>query len=270
MSSTRTTFPIAVAENLHLRFRAQLHPVLTWRDLFTRSHRTASSRNQLEVVVARGLNFEIHPGDRIGILGVNGAGKSSLCRCLAGIYQPTAGRLDVYGRVRAIFDTSLGILPDLTGRENAELLAELLYPEHPNREELVEDALKFSGLEQFLDVPFRNYSNGMQARLCLSVITCAPSDLLILDEVFDGADRFFREKAADRVLSMIARSGAVVFVSHSPEQIRRACNQVWILQNGQWLFQGDVETGLALYQGSAGDFSAMSSGVGPPESTIML
>ncbi len=239
--------PIVSLENLKLSFSADYHRANTWRDLFTRSHSKLIS-NRARVRVADDLSLKIYPGDRVGILGVNGAGKTSLLRCIAGIYRPNSGHVRLRGRVRAIFDTAIGIRPDLTGRENAELLAELLYPEHRNRAELVAEALEFSELGDFLDVPYRTYSNGMQARLCLSIVTCAPSDLLILDEVFEGADRFFRERAAQRVLSMINRSGAVLFVSHSADQVRRACNRTVVLSGGKIVFDGGVEEGIAFYE----------------------
>jgi ABC-type polysaccharide/polyol phosphate transport system ATPase subunit len=238
--------PVVSITGLNLSFDADFHRSNTWRDLFTGSHRGVVENKAL-IRVARDLNLEVRQGERVGLLGVNGAGKTSLCRCVAGIYYPDSGDVVVRGRVRAIFDTSLGVLPELTGRENAELLAELLYPRRPNRDKLVQEALEFSGLGDFLDVPFRTYSNGMQARLCLSIVTAAPSDLLILDEVFDGADAFFREKAAQRVLSMMSQSGAVLFVSHSPDQIRRACNRTVVLSEGKIVFDGGVEEGLAFY-----------------------
>jgi ABC-type polysaccharide/polyol phosphate transport system ATPase subunit len=182
-------------------------------------------------------------------LGVNGTGKTSLCRCLAGIYTPNQGEVIVHGQVRAIFDTQIGIQPDLTGRENAELLAEFIYPEdHHEHKQMIEEALTFSELGQFVDMPYRLYSNGMQARLCLSMISCKPCDLLILDEVFDGADIFFREKIATRVMKMVAESGACIFVSHDSGQIRKVCNRLIVLQKGQVIHDGDVEAGLKIYE----------------------
>src|SRR5256885_10895379 len=101
---------------------------------------------------------------------------------------PNSGKIQVMGQARAVFDTHVGIHPELTGRENAWLLAEFLYPELEDKQSIVDEALEFSELGKFVDLPFRLYSNGMQTRLCLSVVTARPSDLLILDEVFDGAD----------------------------------------------------------------------------------
>jgi ABC-type polysaccharide/polyol phosphate transport system ATPase subunit len=199
--------------------------------------------------VLQGISFNLKKGDRVGILGVNGTGKTSLCRCIAGIYSPTSGRILHGGVVRAVFDTAIGIFPDLSGRENAKIIAHLLYPdnasEHP---EIIEEALEFSELGKFIDVPYRLYSNGMQARLCLSLVSSRPCDILILDEVFDGADVFFREKISVRILNMIEKSGSVLFVSHAADQVARACNRVLVLDRGKLIFDGPVSEGLIKYE----------------------
>ena len=195
------------------------------------------------------LNLSIYEGDRVGVLGVNGAGKSSLCRAIAGGYKPKVGKIETSGKILAIFDTSMGIIPELTGRENATLLYEFLFPElsADNKMKLLKDALEFSELGDFVDVPFYKYSKGMQARLCLSVISSCGSDILILDEVFDGADEFFSKKISERVLDMINASGSVVFVSHSVEQVARVCNRVVVLRGGNVVFDGRVEDGITEY-----------------------
>src|SRR5690606_40243843 len=171
--------------------------------------------------VLKGIDLKLNRGDRLGILGVNGSGKTTLCRCISGMYVPTKGTININGEVRSIFDTSVGIIPELTGRENAYLLSRFIFP-HISKEErkrIVEEALDFTELGHFLDTPYRTYSKGMQARLSLSIISSKPTDLLILDEVFDGADEFFQAKISKRVLDMIHNSGSVIFVSHSPDQV---------------------------------------------------
>jgi ABC-type polysaccharide/polyol phosphate transport system ATPase subunit len=262
MRSTSTSEKeILRVERLNLVFQVMPHPFWSWRDAFTQA-----VRNPLEVLLAepdrlhilKDVSFTLRQGDRVGLLGVNGTGKTSLCRCIAGIYAPTSGSVVMNGRLRAIFDTAVGIQPELTGIENARLLAELIYPESDyDRERLVSEATEFSELGKFLDVPYRLYSNGMQARLCLSLISSRPCDLLILDEVFDGADAFFREKISARILKMITASGAVLFVSHGADQIRRVCNRLIVLADGHVVHDGDVESGLALYErsGARKDFS---------------
>lgn len=257
MNST-SSFSLVEARNLDLAFEADVFRPWTWKEAATRvlKEKSASSPHRFEIL--KRLSFKIHRGERVGIMGVNGVGKTSLCRCIAGLYKPTKGDIIVRGQVRAVFDTAIGVQPELTGRENAELLSHFIYPELEDPVEVVQEALQFSELGRAADMPFRLYSNGMQARLCLSLISCRPADLLILDEVFDGADAFFRQKISVRVLKLIEQSGAVLFVSHSAEQIERVCHRVIILRHGEIAYDGPVEAGLRLYEASgAGPGAAM-------------
>jgi len=202
------------------------------------------------------VNLTVNRGDRIGVLGHNGSGKTTLCRCLAGMLSPTDGEVETHGEVRPIFNTTISVLPELTGRENAQMLALLLFPEmtEKERENLVNEGLEFAELGNFLDVPFKSYSRGMQARLCLSVITAKPCDLLILDEVFEGADQAFQKKISKRTMSLIEESGAVILVSHFPEHIEMSCNRVVIMEKSKLIFDGSVEEGIKLYK-KISDFS---------------
>ncbi|MEK7357367.1 MAG: ATP-binding cassette domain-containing protein [Bdellovibrionota bacterium] len=243
-------------KELGLVFPARIHRSGTLRDVFvkTLSHPIVTlfaAKQKLEVL--SGVDMQIRRGDRIALIGINGAGKTSLCRAIAGFYKPTRGKLYVRGHVRAVFDTVVGIYPELTGRENAEILTDFLYPELDSRAEKIADALEFAELGHFLDTPFKHYSNGMQARLCLSILTMKETDVLILDEVFEGADQFFREKISARVLKMIEASGAVLFVSHNEEQLRRVCNRAIVLRHGKVAFDGPVEEGLDFYGNTNGN-----------------
>ncbi len=202
--------------------------------------------------VLRGINFDLHKGDRLGILGLNGAGKTTLCRILAGMMTASSGEVKSTGHVEAIFDVATGIMPELTGRENAYLLARLFYQTREISREIVEEALQFSELSHFLDAPFKTYSKGMQARLVLSLISSTPSNVLILDEVFDGADLFFREKIAKRMIKKIEGSEAVIFVSHGPDQVLELCNRVLVLKNGAIEFDGPPKEAIAFYIQSGG------------------
>lgn len=194
------------------------------------------------------VSFDITRGMRLGLLGVNGSGKTTLCRCIAGMMIPQRGKIETKAEVRAIFDTGTGILPELTGRENAYLLARLFFPEVRDLKPIVEEAIEFSELGHFIDIPFKQYSKGMQARLMLSLISAKTSDILILDEVFDGADIFFQQKLSIRMKKFIQSAGATVFVSHSPDQIREVCDKVLVMNKGKIGFFGGVAEGLKYYQ----------------------
>lgn len=238
---------------MNLSFELQYHRTDSLREVFinfTKSPIQSLLGNRDVLHILQNINLEIKRGDRIGVIGVNGTGKTSLCRVICEMYRPDSGKVMLNGDVRAIFDTSVGVQPELTGRENAVLIARLMFSKIKKDEldRLVEEALEFSELDHFVNIPYKYYSKGMQARLCLSLISAKACDVLILDEVFDGADTFFQKKIAARVLKMIQDSGAVLFVSHSPDQIRSACNRVIILNEHKVHFDGDVEEGLEIYE----------------------
>ena len=241
--------PILRVENINLHFTSNVYAPASWREVFVRAFKREPPDKAEVLHVCKNLSFTASDGDRIAIVGTNGAGKTSLCRCIAGFYRPTSGHIEVEGRVRALFETATVVQTELTGRENAWLLAGLIYPGEDVRKG-VEEALEFSELGRFLDVPLRTYSKGMLARLGLSLAAVKAADLLILDEVFDGADIFFRDKISLRMLTLMEESGAVLFISHDPDQIRRVCNRLIFLQNGVIVFDGAVEQGLELFKRS--------------------
>jgi len=244
-------------DRVNLVFNADVHRTGSWRDAFVRLSQDPvgillAQKDRLHVI--RNLSLTVHNGDRIALMGVNGAGKTSICRTIAGIYKPRSGTIKICGKVRAVFDTGFGILPELTGRENVTLLAQFMYAEDPQQKQIIQDAMDFSELGKFLDVPYKLYSNGMQARLCLSLVSSRPCEILILDEVFDGADSFFREKVSARVVKMIEQSGAVFFVSHSAEQVKKVCNRLIVLHAGEIGYDGPVNEGLKFYEGLSPEY----------------
>lgn len=197
--------------------------------------------------VVNGVSLELTRGLRLGIMGNNGSGKTTFCRVIAGMIQPQRGTIETLHEVRAIFDTGTGVVPELTGRENAYLLARLFFPATKDLRPIVEEAIEFSELGHFIDIPFVQYSRGMQSRILLSLISSIPSEILVLDEVFDAADIFFQNKLAARMKKFIAAAGATVFVSHSIAQIRQVCNHLIIMDKGKIHFSGGVEEGYEEY-----------------------
>lgn len=212
-----------------------------------------SAKDSLHAV--KNISLELKRGDRLGVLGVNGSGKSSLCKCIADIIKPRSGKIIRMGSLRSIFESTVCFLPELTGEENVKILARLIYKGKSEKQlrEIVEESLEFSEIGEFRHTPFMTYSMGMKARLCLSLISARPCDLLIMDEVFSGADEFFQAKITKRVLEMIHNSGAVIFVSHVPKQIQQACNRVIVVSRGEIVFEGDTDRGITFYQKSKND-----------------
>lgn len=250
MNSTEESSSLLAVKNLGVFFELEHYHEQGLRDIFV-----SAATNPLDFFfkkkelfyVLNDVSFIIKSGMRLGILGVNGSGKTTLCRCIAGMIMPQKGHIFTNAEVRAIFDTGTGIMPELTGRENAMLLARLFFPLEKNLLPIVNEAIEFSELGHFIDIPFKQYSKGMQSRLILSLISAKSTDILILDEVFDGADIFFQKKLADRMINFIHGSKASIFVSHSIDQIRQVCNQVMVLDKGKIVHFGDVEEGFKKY-----------------------
>lgn len=206
-----------------------------------------------KVDILRDLNLQVKPGEIVGILGINGAGKTTLCRTIAGMYGDR-DEIQVNGILRAIFDTASVVQPELSGRENAWIITNILYANLPRKErkEIVEDSLEFTELYEYVDSPFKFYSKGMKVRLFLSIVSARPCDLLILDEVFNGADKYFNEKISNRIKGVIENSGAVLFISHSEEIIRDVCNRIIVIGRQKVLFDGALEAGIEFYNKSFG------------------
>jgi ABC-type polysaccharide/polyol phosphate transport system ATPase subunit len=250
LDSTTTSEVLLSIKNLKIYFELEHYQHQSVRDVFV-----SALANPVDYILKKpellyvidDVSLEITRGSRMGIIGTNGSGKTTLCRAIAGMITAHQGSITKTKEIRAIFDTGTGVIPILTGRENAYLLARLFYPEVKELRDIVEEAIEFSELGHFIDIPFTQYSKGMQSRLLLSLISAVPSEILILDEVLDGADVFFQKKLALRMQNFIRKAGATIFVSHSLEQIRQVCNEILVLHKGKVHFRGDVEQGWKEY-----------------------
>ncbi len=202
-----------------------------------------------KVIVLDHINLTLKKGERLGILGNNGCGKTSLCRYISGIFGDHK-KIKLNGKVKAIFDTEVAVLPELSGRENLEVLSLLFYPEctKEEREKIIQDTIEFCDLGKYIDVPFKLYSKGMRARLFLSLVSSKPSDLLILDEVFSGADLFFSEKMSKRIKEVIENSKSVIFITHSMDLLTEVCNRAIVLDNKKIVFDGSPDEAIVYYK----------------------
>ncbi len=194
------------------------------------------------------ISFEVKEGDIVGLIGVNGVGKTSLCRYLSGIIKTR--EIQFTGEARAIFDTNIALYPNLSGYENTLILAELFYDncDANEKKKIIEEAIEFSELKEFIHMPINQYSRGMKARLYLSLATARPVDLIILDEIFGATDQFFDKKIALRINKLIKESGAAIIVSHNLEDIKLYCNKLIVLSNKKIRFNGSVDQGIVFYQ----------------------
>ena len=257
MNSTSTSkYPILRVKNLNLSFKITNHKLGNLRDvfinMFTSPIRFLFERPK-DITILEDINFEINRGEVVGLIGTNGSGKTSLCRTIAGMYGHD-NSIDMNGKLRAIFDTSSVIHPELSGEENAWIITNIIYPElsKDQRAQIVKESLEFAELNEFIYSPFKTYSKGMKVRLFISIVSAKPCDLLILDEVFNGADTFFNEKISNRLTNIIKTSGAVIFISHEEQLIKDLCNRLIVLNNHKVVYDGNVEEGLELYHSNLG------------------
>jgi len=179
-----------------------------------------------------GVSFDIRAGDRVGLIGHNGAGKTTLLRALSGVYEPIRGVLDISGRVASLLDLHLGVDPDASGLENIQLRG-VLAGLHPAeiRAKTAEIA-EFTELGEYLDMPVRMYSSGMQLRLLFAVVTSIDADILLMDEWLSVGDAEFSKKATRRIENLVDRTPILVLASHSSELIHKVCNRVFRLEHG--------------------------------------
>ena len=161
------------------------------------------------------VSFEVKRGDAVGLIGLNGSGKSTMLKVIARVLKPTKGKVEVNGTVAPLIELGAGFDFDLTGKENIYLNGALLGRSRKQMNEVVDDIIEFSELAEFMDVPMKNYSSGMLSRLAFAIATSGSADILIVDEVLAGGDFLFQQKCIDRIKGMMANGTTVLFVSHS-------------------------------------------------------
>ncbi len=194
------------------------------------------------------VSFTLNKGDRLGILGLNGAGKSTLLKVIAGVYKPTTGMVKKYGKIAPMLELGAGFDPQYTGRENIFLYGAVLGFSKEFLKSKYDEIVAFSELEKFIDVPLKNYSSGMRARLGFAIATIVEPEILILDEVLSVGDAKFKKKSEARIMSMFDKGVTVLFVSHSLEQVKRLCNKAIILEHGKLVASGEVEEVAKIYE----------------------
>jgi ABC-type polysaccharide/polyol phosphate transport system ATPase subunit len=203
--------------------------------------------NAREFWALREIDLEVEPGEVLGIIGHNGAGKSTMLKLLSGILKPTSGSITVLGRLSALIEIGAGFHPDLTGRENVYLNGTILGMSRTEIARRFDQIVEFSGLEEFLDTPVKRYSSGMHARLGFAVAAHVDPDILIVDEVLSVGDYAFQNRCIERMRQVIQGGAAVVFVSHNLNAVATLCSRVILLDHGRIIRQGCPQEVIRAY-----------------------
>jgi ABC-type polysaccharide/polyol phosphate transport system ATPase subunit len=255
------------AEGVSRRFRVYPQRNVTLKDAILR-------RRQLrreEIWALRDVSLAIEPGEAVGIVGRNGSGKTTLLRLIAGIFQPTGGRLEVAGEVGSLLGLGAGFHPDFTGRENVYMNGAIHGLSRSYVHERLEEIVSFAELEEFFDVPVRTYSSGMYMRLGFALATHLDPDILLLDEVFAVGDEAFQRKCFGKILELRERGRTIVFVSHAAPAVERVCERAILLTSGRVAHDGAAREVIKHYQQliAGEEASAQQHAWGTGEATVV-
>ncbi len=202
----------------------------------------------ISVEALQDVSFHLDKGDRLGLIGHNGAGKSSLLKVLADIYEPTKGKVKMKGRINCLFDIMMGMEPEMNGYENIRLRAIILGISDQEIQKITPDIEAFAELGDFMKMPIKTYSSGMKLRLAYGIITSVPSEILLIDEIVNVGDAAFVEKAKARMKNFVHQSDIMVLSTHDTNMVREFCNKALWLEQGKIKAFGEVEEVLKNYK----------------------
>ena len=228
------------------RFRLVHDRPATFRQAFVRFFREPSQVQIFEAL--KGVSFTVNAGETVGIVGRNGSGKSTILKIIAGVYRPTSGTVEVDGRVCPLIELGAGFHPELTGRENIMLSGALMGIEPEEMQLRMQAIIAFSELEEFIDVPVKQYSSGMYARLGFAVATEIHPDVLLVDEILAVGDGAFQQKCLERMNGFRRQGKTIVFVSHDLVAVKSLCSRALLLDHGSILAEGPPEEVTIRYQ----------------------
>ena len=245
-----------------------MEPIITVRDVSMRFNLAKEKSDSLkeyflqlahgklkfdEFYALKDVNLEVQPGDFYGLIGLNGSGKSTLLKVISGVYKPTTGSCKVNGTIAPLIELGAGFDMDLTARENIFLNGAVLGFTPKYIREQFDEIVEFSELHDFLDVPLKNYSSGMVARIAFAIATITKPDILIADEILSVGDFLFQKKCEERMQKLMSGGTTVILVSHSIEQIERMCNKVAWLEHGRIKMNGPTEQVCDAYKQTTRD-----------------
>jgi homopolymeric O-antigen transport system ATP-binding protein len=222
---------------------ATRHPLIRkWMSLWTRPE---------DFWAIRDVSFAVERGEAVGIIGHNGAGKSTILKLLSNITTPTSGQIVIKGRLAALIEVGSGFHPELSGRENIYLNGSILGMSRSEITKKLDSIIDFAGVRQFIDTPVKRFSSGMYVRLGFSIAAHLHPDILLLDEVLAVGDAAFQAKCLDRITELKESGTTIVFISHDLRAVERLCQRVLLLKRGQIVMSGSAKEVVAAYQSDA-------------------
>ncbi len=232
-------------QNLTMKFRLSNEKVDSIKEYFLR--RIKKDIQYSEFYALKSVSFKIYRGERVGIIGQNGAGKSTLLKIISGVMKPTEGKVTVNGNIAPLLELGAGFDPDFSGAENIYLNGAILGKSKDYLDAKFDEIVEFSGLGKFINIPVKNYSSGMRAKLGFSIATQIEPDILIVDEILGVGDQHFKKKSSKKMIEMMESGRTIILVSHSLEQIKRLTDKVIWLHHGRIKEIGESKTVCDMY-----------------------
>lgn len=227
-------------KNVSMKFNMDIEKDFSIKQAFINLFTGKKKKNEYFWAL-KNVTFSVNKGDVVGLIGSNGAGKSTLLKVVSGVMKPTSGKVEVDGVISPMIELGAGFDMNLTARENIYLNGAILGYSKKFLDSKFDEIVEFSELKDFLDVPVKNFSSGMTAKLAFSIATIVDPEILIVDEILSVGDLRFQEKSKNKMMEMIKGGTTVLYVSHSLESIKDLCNKVVWLDHGQVVKMGDTK-----------------------------
>jgi ABC-2 type transport system ATP-binding protein/lipopolysaccharide transport system ATP-binding protein len=237
-------------ENVTMKFRMSDEPLNSLKEVFTTAMSGKLRFN--EFLALDNVSFELEKGKTLGLIGKNGAGKSTTLKLISGILKPTSGSIRTYGNIVPMLELGAGFDLELTGKENIYLNGAILGYSKEYLESKYDEIVDFAEIRDFIDMPIRNYSSGMMARLAFSIASVVQPEILIVDEILAVGDVAFQEKSFNRMKELMSGGATVLFVSHDLEKIEEMCDKVIWLDRGKVVMFGDTGEVCRAYREAQG------------------
>ena len=243
--------PVISVENVSMMFNLSRDKVMGIKEYVVKAIKRELHYDEFWAL--KDISFEVHKGEIMGILGLNGSGKSTLLKIIAGVFKPTKGKVAVSGEIAPLLELGTGFDPEFSAKDNVYMNGAMFGHSPSYMDDIYKEIMDFAELWDFEDVPMKNFSSGMMARLGFAVATKVEPDILILDEILGVGDYLFKVKCEKRIDEMISKGATVLLVSHSIDTIKEMCTKALLLQKGEMVCIGDVDDVCDVYvQGVSG------------------